>query len=112
MLLPLRAVAGLGELRENVRDAEICVALVGRFVRQAARTFGGKQSRGGAALASWRSHGTRAAVARDSHTSMNRRASNLLRAFGRDLAQQFRQDFRNLEDGAILVGGDIFAQLG
>lgn len=112
MLLPLRALAGLGELRENVRDAEIRDPLVGRFVRQAARTFGGKQSRGGAALAPWRSRRTRAAIARDSHPNVNRGASKLLRTLGRGLAQQFRQDFRNLKDRAILLSGDIFAQLG
>jgi hypothetical protein len=33
LLLPLRALAGFGELRENVRAAEIRDALVGRFVR-------------------------------------------------------------------------------
>jgi len=60
LLLPLRAFAWLGELRENVRAPQICVALVGRFLRQAARTFRGKQSRRGAALAPCRSRRTRA----------------------------------------------------
>ena len=35
MLLPLRGFEGARRMRENVRDAEICVALVGDFLRAA-----------------------------------------------------------------------------
>jgi hypothetical protein len=62
LLLPLHAVARLRKLRENVRNAEICFALVGRFLPKAARTFRGRQSRRRAEAAPSRSRRTRAAV--------------------------------------------------
>jgi len=78
LLLPLRARATLGELRENLRAAEIRIALVGRLVRQAARAFRGGQSRRWSALAPSRSRRACAPIGRKSDFCLYGRARRLL----------------------------------
>jgi hypothetical protein len=46
VLLPLPDVAGARRMREDVRDAEVCVALVGDFVRETSGESARRQSEG------------------------------------------------------------------
>ena len=62
VLLPLREDEGDAQLRADVRVAEVCDALVGDFVQQAAETCHARQSRGGATLEASRSRGARPAI--------------------------------------------------
>jgi len=62
LLLPLFTGQGPGKLREDVRAAEICVALVGDVLCEIAKPLQRRQSRSWAAPAAQRSRGARAAV--------------------------------------------------
>jgi hypothetical protein len=60
LLLPLFQSQEPGKLREDVRAAEICIALVGDVLREIAKPLQRKQSGRGAALAAQGSRRTRA----------------------------------------------------
>jgi hypothetical protein len=62
LLLPLFQSKAAGKLREDVRDAEIRVALVGDVLREVAKPLQRRQSGRRTAFAAQRSRGTRPAV--------------------------------------------------
>jgi len=62
LLLPLFASQGPGKLREDVRTAKICVALVGDVLRKITKALQRRQSGSRAAPAAQRSRGARAIV--------------------------------------------------
>jgi len=64
LLLPLWDVEGAQRMRQDLRDAEICFALVGDILRAASPQGAGGQSRSQPAVASPGQGGTRQAVAK------------------------------------------------
>ena len=62
LLLPLFQSEGPGKLREDVRDAEVCVALVGDILREVAKPLQREHSGRRTALATQRSRRARQAL--------------------------------------------------
>ncbi len=113
LLLPLPPREAPGKLRENVRAAEICVALVGNVLREIAKPLRRRQSKGRSSFAAQRSRRARPAL----NSFQNPELAYSLQISGAQarclrvpgFTQEFVQNFRDLEDGAIVERFDIFA---
>ena len=111
VLLPLPPREETGKLRENVRAAEIRSALVGHVLHEIAKPLQRRKSRGGAALAAQRSRRARPTL----NSFPDSVLSHGLKVSGAQarcwcvtgFAQQFIQNFRDLEDGPIIERVDI-----
>jgi len=116
MLLPLFQSKKPGKLRKDVRTAKVRVALVGDVLRQVAKPLQRRESGRRAALAAPGSRRTRPAVIPHSTNPVLAHGGQTLPAYLRCLrfrgfSQELVEDFRDLENSAIVERADVLAEL-